>query len=79
MIKEVDGWQVADVIADPESVFSHPSEVLNMENLSKKDKRQILESWRGLEEFRTGEIGAGGSSSNSAILPSIEKALDDLA
>lgn len=45
-MESIGEFKVADAIADPKSIFSHPIDVLKMKGISDRDKLAILESWR---------------------------------
>ena len=47
-MKSIGGMKIADAIADPESVFSQPSDVVDLEGVCNTDKLAILESWKSL-------------------------------
>jgi hypothetical protein len=52
---EFDGWQVADALADPASVFANPQAVVSNEQLTTGDKLEILEQWREQEKMKLAE------------------------
>lgn len=47
-MKSIGGFEVADAIADPNSIFSDPSEVVALEGVCDHDKLAILKSWKAL-------------------------------
>lgn len=69
---------VADAIADPASVFSHPNEVVRMEALWKHDKRAILESWKKLEEERIRMADGSQIEGRPGLLNDIETAIGEV-
>lgn len=75
MTRDLAGWDIADAIADPESVFSHPDEVLAMEQLSRHDMLAILESWRELEQVENNAGFPREPRSPNYRLSDIEKAI----
>ena len=78
MSKTIAGWSLSDAIADPRSFFTHPSEVVNMDEISTGDKTAILESWKKLEQLEAEVEGQGGGSSGTTLVPTIDKALKDI-
>lgn len=78
MSKTIAGWSLSDAVADPRSFFSHPSEVVRMEEISTSDKTAILESWKKLEELEAEVEGHGGGSSGTTLVPTIDRALKQL-
>ena len=53
--------QIDDLVANPHRHFSRPIEVLNAEEISREDKRRILESWK-LDASRLAESTAENMS-----------------
>ena len=79
MTKDVAGGQMADAIADPTSVFNHPREVVGMDQLPKRDKLAILNSWKELEEASAQAAENSSVGGETAMLQSVKRAIADIS
>ena len=78
MTKKVADWDLAEAIADPASLFSRPGHVVDLEQLPKRDKLAILESWKALEEAKVDMHEQGDLTEVPSQLAAVEQALMDL-
>ncbi len=79
MTKKVTDWNLADAVADPTSVFSRPGQVVDLEELPKRDKLAILESWKALEEEMVKMHEQGDLTDVPSRLEAVKQAISDVA
>ena len=79
MTKDVAGGEMADAIADPASVFNHPRDVVEMNQIPKRDKLAILNSWKALEEASVQAAENVSEGGESAMLQSINRAIAEVS